>query len=166
MLYKAWKAAGEQIAQTERWIRLHLKFYGVTYVCLAGYAPTQSTPNAVVERDRFFDGGEKLLEVCRDGDKTIVFGDFNSHIGSDCDYHDCVGKRLLSTPTASRPQPLRHFPERQNFKLVDSFQGCVKRGTWYNNINKRWYENDTFIGGTISQRLRVRTVIIEVRWLT
>ena len=57
-----------------------LKIRGTRLGLLSGYAPHQSSADADIIREQFFQDGEDLLDNMSDVDNFLVTGDFNSHL--------------------------------------------------------------------------------------
>ena len=77
-------------------------------------------------------------------DIMLIGGDFNAHIGADEQTPEVCGKFGLRTSNEKGRELIRFCQENQ-LCFVNSFYNHKNRGTWFNQMNGRWYELDGFI---------------------
>ena len=74
----------------------------------------------------------------------IIGGDHNAHIGREraCETN---GRYGLTTPTTEAGGDLLDWCVAHDRQWINSFSNLRKRGTWFNQSHRRWYELDGFI---------------------
>ena len=78
-------------------------------------------------------------------DKTLIIGgDHNAHIGQEGS-SESNGRYSLRTPTTEAGNDLLDWCLANGLQWVNSFCNMKKRGTWFNNSHRTWYELDGFI---------------------
>ena len=83
----------------------------------------------------------------------VIGGDFNANIGSNRERRGVCGKFGIG-PGSVAGEDLVNWCEEQGLAWVNSFVAHRKRGTWFSNVYRRWYELDGFIvKGTDRHRL-------------
>ena len=75
---------------------------------------------------------------------VMVGGDLNAHVGGNSEREDVCGKFGLRE-TNTQGQWLIEWCEENDMTYVNSFYSHRNRGTWFNNLNGRWYELDGFL---------------------
>lgn len=75
----------------------------------------------------------------------IIGGDFNSHVGRLSQRDGVSGKYGLSTRTGEAGTSLLEWCEENNLQHVNSYYHMRSRGTWFNQMHRRWYELDGFV---------------------
>ena len=85
-----------------------------------GYAPHQSSADAEIIRENFFQDGEDLLDNMHGVDKFLVAGDFNSHLSKNANEEfGITGSRGLDTPSTRRAYQMIEFMASQSLSIVD-----------------------------------------------
>ena len=90
---------------------------------------------------------ETLLEHVKWASKeevVIVGGDFNAHIGGGEAKRGVCGRFGLRSSN-EQGEELKGWCEENGLCWVNSFFSEKKRGTWWSNVGKKWYELDGFV---------------------
>ena len=74
----------------------------------------------------------------------VIGGDHNAHIGRE-ERGPANGKYGLTTPSTIAGEDLIDWFKTNEMQWVNSFFNIKKRGTWFNESHKRWYELDGFV---------------------
>ena len=73
---------------------MHILHRQHRYAFAVGYAPTQSCLDSNNQREKFFEDGTTLLSSTPTSRRTVIGGDFNSHLGADAfETHGVTGTR-------------------------------------------------------------------------
>ena len=75
----------------------------------------------------------------------VVGGDFNAHIGMKEEGRESVCGKFGLRKTNLQGSELLSFCEVNNLSYCNSFYSHKNRGTWFNNMNRQWYELDGFL---------------------
>ena len=137
-LLKRWCEGGQKKKMSRRTVSV--KVDGV--VLVSTYMPVSGSPEVEVEEAR-----EVLLEHVRwAGEKEIlvVGGDMNAHVGSGSQRPGVCGRFGLRTSNVAG-RGLLEWLDGNGLCWVNSFFNHKKRGTWFSNIHRQWYELDGFI---------------------
>mmetsp|Transcript_73708 Transcript_73708/g.208752 ORF Transcript_73708/g.208752 Transcript_73708/m.208752 type:complete len:1462 (+) Transcript_73708:383-4768(+) len=165
-IVNAWRLAGSRVEVDPggRWVAARLRMHGKEFCVSSAYAPTQSSGGATVKRHEFFKRFEEMVQKVPKGVKFVCGGDFNSHLGPRLDGgSEWQGAHTLPTPTAAKSGDLVTWGLSNCLTHVDSHLACKRRGTWWNGVAKKWYENDVFVSSIAFQRhnwRQLRTVDI------
>ena len=112
-------------------------------VLISNYMPVLRNDNwGEVEEERDV-LREHLEEVTRE-ETVVVGGDFNAHIGEGEERTGIVGKFGLRRSN-EQGRSLAQWCEEMGMAYVNSFYNHKRRGTWFSNVYKRWYELDGFL---------------------
>ena len=87
----------------------------------------------------------------------LIGGDFNTQVGSDDQTPEVCGKFGLRTSNEKGRELIRFCQENQ-LCFVNSFYNHKNRGTWFNQMNGRWYDLDSFIMSQEQQHRYVKKV--------
>ena len=149
-LLKKWTAGGQQKRQGERAVAVRIE----NMVLISTYFPVFDGRNfAEIEQAREL--VRSLSDWANNRDLLIIGGDFNAHVGGGEDRQGVCGKFGLRE-TNRMGTDLLEWCEENNFVHVASFHKHKRRGTWFNNMNRQWYEIDGFI---MRKEQRHKTVI-------
>ena len=78
------------------------------------------------------------------GDGWVIGGDWNAHIGGERRNAEVCGRFGIRISNNSGEQ-LTEWCEGNGWSWVNSFFNHKRRGTWFSNIHRQWYELDGFL---------------------
>ena len=87
---------------------------------------------------------EQQVASCPSRDTLVIGGDHNAHIGGGSQRDQVCGKFGIRG-TGEEGEDLLSWCVDHNLAYDNSFSNHRRRGTWYHNALKRWYELDGFI---------------------
>ncbi len=138
-LLRKWCEEGQKKKQSER--SVSVKMDGT--VLTATYQPVYTGNNeAEIEVAK-----DNLLEHtywAKKEEILLVGGDFNAHVGGGEVRPGTCGQFGIRESN-QQGRELLAWCEENNLTHVNSFYNHKKRGTWFNNSLKRWYEIDGFL---------------------
>ena len=114
------------------------------YNLISVYQPVWRGNNAE-EMDSYRSEVERHIMMSPEKEKVIIGGDHNAHIGRGMERAGISGKFGLSTETNEAGEDLLNWCEAQGLAHLNTYSNHSKRGTWYSNIWRRWYELDGFL---------------------
>ena len=138
-LLKRWCEGGQKKKLSERVVSV--KVDGVVLVSV--YMPVwsarrreeiEAVREAVVEQAGWADREEVL----------VIGGDWNAHVGNDNARGGVCGKFGLRSSNVVGGQFVEWL-EENGWCWVNSFFNHKRRGTWFSNIHRQWYELDGFV---------------------
>ena len=94
------------------------------------------------------------------GVTLIIGGDFNSHVGRQSQRDGVCGKYGLSTRTGEAGSSLLDWCEENSIQHVNTFYHMPKRGTWFNQMHKKWYELDGFLMKPMQRHRLVKKLMV------
>lgn len=106
---------------------------GASSICFVnGYAPTETNSSIVDVEDFYRDLTQALQEARKVAgcDGVVVRGDFNVHLGDDCNFseHGVLGACLPPGPSSRNSHLLVEFCEREKLAISQTFQNRGKLG--------------------------------------
>ena len=118
-------------------------------VKVGGFAFTSTyMPVSVAGNEEDIEAAFEVLEQhvrWRSGDEVgVVGGDFNTHVGRNETRRGVCGMFGLRESN-QQGERLLEWCEANSLTYVNSFFNHRKRGTWFSNFNRRWYELDGFL---------------------
>ena len=137
-LLKRWCEGGQKKKVSGR--SVSVKVDGV--VLVSTYMPVSGSPELEVEEAR-----EVLLEHvgwAEEREILVVGGDVNAHVGSGSQRPGVCGRFGLRTSNAAGNELLEYLGGN-GLCWVNSFFSHKRRGTWFSNLHRQWYELDGFI---------------------
>ena len=87
---------------------------------------------------------EEHVKWSRVDDLLVIGGDFNAHVGGGERRRGVCG-RFGIRRSNRQGRSLLEWCQRNDLTHVNSYFQQGKRGTWFSNIHKQWYELDGFI---------------------
>ena len=90
----------------------------------------------------------------------IIGGDFNSYVGRQSQRDGVCGKYGLSTRTGEAGSSLLDWCEENNLQRVNTFYHMRKKGTWFNQMHKKWYELDGFLMKPMQRHRLVKKMMV------
>ena len=136
---KRWCEGG----QRKKWDRRHVSVKVQEWVLVATYMPVKTQGNEVeIEEER-----EVLLQHIKwaeKGEVVVVGGDFNAHIGGGEQRSGVCGGFGLRRSN-EQGEELKNWCEENGLCWVNGFYSDRRRGTWWSNFTRRWYELDGFV---------------------
>ena len=125
-------------------------------VLTATYLPDSSSAS-MVEVEGVLEELGAHVRWARSDELVVVGGDFNAHVGGDEDRRGVCGRFGLR---ASNPRgvQLLEWCEENGLSHVSSFYNHRRRGTWFSNFTKQWYELDGFLMRNRERQNHVRKV--------
>ena len=137
-LLKRWCDEGQKKKMMDRVVSV--KVGGVVLVSV--YVPVWSEGRREeIERVK----EEVVVQAGWAGDKDILVigGDMNAHVGNDAERNGLCGKFGLRSSNVAGGELLEWFSVN-GWCWVNSYFNHKRRGTWFSNIHRRWYELDGF----------------------
>ena len=109
-------------------IRLKCKYNNLTLINI--YAPTED--KADVEKEKFYDDLQTVLDRSPKSDTVIVLGDTNAKLGKEDVYNEVRGKHTLHELSNRNGEMLLEFALGNNLKVMSTqFQHKkIHKGTW------------------------------------
>ena len=151
-LQRKWCEEGQKKIQSER--SVSVKMDGT--VLTATYQPVYTGNNEVeIEVAK-----ESLLlhtKWAKKEEILLVGGDFNAHVGGGEVRPGTCGQFGIRESN-QQGRELLAWCEENNLAHVNSFYSHKKRGTWFNNSLKRWYEIDGFLMKKAQRHKNVKKV--------
>ena len=112
-------------------------------VLTATYMPVSSGSNDV-EIEGEMEVLAEHLKWAKHGEMVIIGGDFNAHVGGNDGRKGVCGKFGLRASNRQGTK-LLDWCEANGLSHVNTFFNHRRRGTWFSNLHKRWYELDGFL---------------------
>ena len=97
------------------------------------------------EMDSYRSEVERDIMTSLEKEKIIIGGDHSSHIGRGPEREGIRGRFGFSTGTNEAREDLLNWCELQGLAHLISYSSHSKRGTWYSNICRRWYELEGYL---------------------
>lgn len=145
----SWEAAGRRLwVHSDRSLSVELwSQVGSKMVFSSLYGPTGATR---AELDAWHDLCVHTSEIMGTADAVhLCGGDFNAHRGDDWQYDGIhTWPYALQTPTTRTGKEWQNAVADSKLCHADSFHWLRRRGTWYHNVAKRWYELDGLLTTT------------------
>ena len=138
-LLKKWCEEGQKKVQDERSVSVKME----NTVLTATYQPVYTGNN----EDEIEVAKATLLKHTKWAKKEeilLVGGDFNAHVGGGEERPGICGQFGIRESNY-QGQELLSWCEENELAHVNSFYNHKKRGTWFNNSTKKWYEIDGFL---------------------
>ena len=135
---KRWCEGGQKKKMSRRSVAV--KVDGVVLVSV--YMPVSGSEETTIEEAK-----EAVVEQVMWAEREeilVVGGDMNAHVGSGSQRPGVSGRFGLRTSNAAGIDLLDWLGEN-GLSWVNSFVNHKRRGTWFSNIHRRWYELDGFI---------------------
>ena len=109
-------------------IRLKSKYNNLTLINI--YAPTENKTD--VEKVKFYDDLQTVLDRTPKSDRVIVLGDANAKLGKEDAYNEVSGKHTLHELSNRNGEMLLEFELGNNLKVMSTqFQHKkIHKGTW------------------------------------
>lgn len=151
-MLKGWTQGGQRKLISDRHVSVKTNGFSLT----ATYMPVwQGTNQEEIEIEK-----DILLQHAQwagKKDVLLIGGDFNAHIGGDEQTPEVCGKFGLRSSNEKGRELIRFCQENQ-LCFVNSFYNHKNRGTWFNQMNGRWYELDGFLMKTEQRHRHVLKV--------
>ena len=173
-LLKKWCEEGQKKIQDERSVSVKME----DTVLTATYQPV-FTGNNEGEIEEAKDTLLKHTKWAKKEEILLVGGDFNAHVGGGEVRPGTCGSFGIRESNRQGLELLA-WCEENNLAHVNSFYNHKKRGTWFNNSTKKWYEIDGFlmkqtqrhknvikvstVGETTLSDHKPKKIIIERKW--
>ena len=151
-LLKEWCEDGQKKKQDERVVSIKFK----KTVLVATYQPVDvGTNEAEIEEAKGVLKQHK--EWAGKDDILLIGGDFNAHVGGGEERGGAAGTFGIRGSNR-QGRELLDFCSENGLAHINSFYNHKKRGTWFNNMNKKWYEIDGFLMKQNQRHKNVRKV--------
>ena len=136
---RAWCAEGSRMKISPRHVSVKVK--GVTLT--ATYLPVRVVGREM-EAEEEMERLEEHVQWSERDELVIVGGDFNAHVGAGEERRGVCGKFGLRTSNQAGKDFIS-WCETAGLCHVNSFYRHKRRGSWFSNIHRRWYELDGFV---------------------
>ena len=110
---------------------------------IATYQPLWS--KGPEENEKFRKDLENELARTPKESAPILRGDWNAQVGRGSQRQGIIGKYGLKTETNEAGESLLDWCEGHQLQHVKSYFPIRSRGTWFNQMHRRWYELDGFL---------------------
>ena len=151
-LLEEWIASGQQKSFSERVTAVQIGRLRL----IATYQPLWSKRPEEIEKFR----KDLVNELARTPKESvpILGGDWNAQVGRGSQRPGISGKYGLKTDTNEAGESLLDWCEEHQLQHVNSYFPIRSRGTWFNQMHRRWYELDGFLMRASDRHQMVRRV--------
>ena len=151
-LLEEWIASGQQKSFSERVTAVQIGRLRL----IATYQPLWSKGPDEIKNFRK-DLENELTRTPKES-VPILGGDCNAQVGRRSQRQGINGKYGLKTETNEAGKSLLDWSEEHQLQHVNSYFPICSRGTWFNQIHRRWYELDGFLMRASDRHQMVRRV--------
>ena len=125
-------------------------------VLSAVYVPDSSAAN-VMEVEEVLEDLGCHASWARGDELLVIGGDFNAHVGGEENRKGVCGRFGLRR-TNPRGVQLLEWCEANGLVHVNSFYNHRRRGTWFSDFSRQWYELDGFLMRNRERQRHVRKI--------
>ena len=151
-ILKEWIASGQQKNFSERVTAVQIGRLRL----IPTYQPLWSKGPEEIEKFRK-DLENKLARTPKES-VPILGGDWNAQVGRGSQRQGIRGKYGLKTETKEAGESLLDWCEEHQLQHANSYFPIRSRGTWFNQMHRRWYELDGFLMRASDRHQMVRRV--------
>ena len=151
-ILEEWIASGQQKSFSERGTAGQIGRFRL----IATYQPLWSKGPEEIEK--FKKDLENELARTPKESVPILGGDWNAQVGRGSQRQGISGKYGLKTESNEAGESLLDWCKEHQLQHVNSYFTIRSRGTWFNQMDRRWYELDDFLMRACDRHQMVRRV--------